>query len=312
MKSSALVRFALACIPLVALAGCQSQRNKTPDARADTRTDAAQKLSMWKVSSPTATLYLVGSLGFGNDAMYPLPKEIESAFDRSTQLIVEVDDTKIPEDKMTQLMMKKAYYDGDKKLSNSISKQTRADLVQSIKAQEMHLHGIEQMKAALVATLVLRTAVENAGMAYDKDIDDHFVAKAKKANKPVAELENFERQYAMVMDMPDDAQEKLLKVCIAEAKTAKTDLPRLIDAWKRGDSKAMASMSINRYPEMADFHKKIVAEQNTPWTGKLVDALNGKDQSIAVISVENLLGDDGVLRQLEKQNFKVEQVAPSR
>ena len=39
-----------------------------------------RRFLMWKAASPTATVYLVGSIHLGDSSMYPLPKEVESAF----------------------------------------------------------------------------------------------------------------------------------------------------------------------------------------------------------------------------------------
>ena len=44
---------------------------------------ATKKAIFWKVTSPTSTVYLLGSIHLGSKDMYPLPKEIEDAFEGS-------------------------------------------------------------------------------------------------------------------------------------------------------------------------------------------------------------------------------------
>src|SRR5271157_2480757 len=47
---------------------------------------------LWKATSATTTVFLAGSLHFGSEDMYPLPQEMEGAFQESSVLVVE-DDT---------------------------------------------------------------------------------------------------------------------------------------------------------------------------------------------------------------------------
>ena len=39
----------------------------------------AKKLLMWKATSPTATVYLLGSIHVGDASMYPMPAVVETA-----------------------------------------------------------------------------------------------------------------------------------------------------------------------------------------------------------------------------------------
>ena len=49
------------------------------------------KLFLWKLTSPTTTAYLLGTPIAGVKDLYPLPKEIESAFESSKVLVVDSD-----------------------------------------------------------------------------------------------------------------------------------------------------------------------------------------------------------------------------
>ena len=47
-----------------------------------------RRFLMWKATSPSATVYMVGSIHVGDSSMYPLPKEVESAFAAAKVLAV--------------------------------------------------------------------------------------------------------------------------------------------------------------------------------------------------------------------------------
>lgn len=85
----------VASIALLLLAG-QAARTATPSRQAFFR----------KVSSPSNAIYLLGSIHVGSKDMYPMPKEIEQAFERSTALVVE---GKAPAFVVVKLLEKRGY-----------------------------------------------------------------------------------------------------------------------------------------------------------------------------------------------------------
>src|SRR5580765_8798124 len=96
------------------------------------QTAAAQpkprRFLMWKAASPTTTVYLVGSIHLGDSSMYPLPKEVESAFAAAKVLAVEINIKNADEAKMIGLVQKYGVYTDDDVLAKHLSKETQAAL----------------------------------------------------------------------------------------------------------------------------------------------------------------------------------------
>jgi uncharacterized protein YbaP (TraB family) len=55
----------------------------------DARTAPAKTVMFWKASSGTNNVYLLGSIKVGPKDCYPLPGEVEEAFESSAVLVVE-------------------------------------------------------------------------------------------------------------------------------------------------------------------------------------------------------------------------------
>src|SRR5688572_17338730 len=72
--------------------------------------DADGRLFLWKATSKTNTVYLLGSIHVATEDMYPLPDEILKAFAASKALAVEVDLTKVDPAAMQTVMMEKGVY----------------------------------------------------------------------------------------------------------------------------------------------------------------------------------------------------------
>src|SRR5712671_4741254 len=72
-----------------------------------------RRFLMWKATSPTATVYLVGSIHLGDSSMYPLPGDVESAFAAAKALVGEINIKKADQAKMAGLIEKYGLYTGD-------------------------------------------------------------------------------------------------------------------------------------------------------------------------------------------------------
>src|SRR5437660_1575251 len=92
---------------------------------------------LWKVSSKTTTVYLLGSMHVAKADLFPLPKEIEDAFAKSKTLVVELNTEGLDQTKMQKLLLQKGLYPAGDKLSKHLSKKTLDLLEQYCAKKEM-------------------------------------------------------------------------------------------------------------------------------------------------------------------------------
>src|SRR6476659_7104934 len=133
-----------------------------------------RRLLMWKATSPTATVYLVGSIHLGDSSMYPLPREVESAFAAAKVLAVEINVKNADQAKMEGLVRKDGLYTGGDSLTKHISKETQAALDDYCTRHNVPRAGIEQLKPWVVAVSLAAMAWQQAGEQPSLGIDVHF------------------------------------------------------------------------------------------------------------------------------------------
>src|SRR5262249_36630621 len=87
-------------------------------------------------------------------------------------------------------------------------------------------------------------------------------------------------------------------------------LNKLMKAWQQGDVKTVEGMVLQAANDESS--KKavdlMIYQRNDRMTKALADLLKGKDKVFVVVGAAHLLGERGILKQLEKQGFKVEQI----
>jgi uncharacterized protein YbaP (TraB family) len=117
-----------------------------------------RRFLMWKSTSPSATIYLVGSIHVGDSSMYPLPKEVESAFATAKVLAVEINIKNADQAKMIGLVQKYGVYTDDDSLAKHLSKETQAALDDYCTRHNVPRMGMEKLKPWLVAISIAQMA----------------------------------------------------------------------------------------------------------------------------------------------------------
>src|SRR6266849_4161725 len=115
-------KFAIRFFVLAVLAAGYAQAQQPAPAAAGQQ--PAKRFLMWKASSPTTTVYLVGSIHVGDASMYPLPAHVESAFAGSKVLAVEINVKNMDPAKTLQMVQELGMYAGSDNLSQHLSKET--------------------------------------------------------------------------------------------------------------------------------------------------------------------------------------------
>jgi hypothetical protein len=276
---------------------------------------AADKCMMWKVSSDTATVYLVGSVHVATPEMYPLPKEMEDAFAKADTLTVEVNINKVDQQKLIGLIQTKGLYAGNDTLSGSLKKETMQALQDELAKLGLPAAGFEKMKPWVVGLTIDVMAMQKLGLDPSLGIDKHFLDLAAAKGKPIDELESADFQVNLLANFDAKLQESSLIATLSEMKDLKGDLKEMTDAWIAGDDKAIEAQfekMSKEHPETADVRQKILYDRNGPMAEKVEAYLKGNKTVFLVAGVLHMVGDKGIVQILRNDKFKVEQSMATR
>ena len=271
----------------------------------------AKKALFWKVSSGDNVTYLLGSIHLGSKNMYPLPKEVEDAFEHSSALIVEVDINHLDQQKIQALVMETGMYQGDDTLWDHIGKENRARLEQFCEKYGFPAAGMAKMKPWVVAMLVATLPMMKNGMEAGLGIDKYFLDKAGKAQKRVVEVESAEWQFKLLSGITDEMLDQYLASTVEQDPL--THARKLQEAWLSGDAGRVDQFvreAMAKSPE--ELNRALLTDRNPHMADVAEQFLKSKDQGFMVVGAAHMVGKDGVVALLEKRGYKVEQVALAR
>ena len=267
-----------------------------------------RRFLMWKATSPTTTVYLVGSIHLGDSSMYPLPKEVESAFAAAKVLAVEINIKNADQSKMIGLVQKYGLYTGDDSLTKHLPKDTQTALDDYCTRHNVPRMGMEQLKPWVVAVTIAAMAWQQAGEDPSLGIDMHFLDESKPPQR-IDELETMESQLSIFADATEEEQQSMLASTLKQGDKIKDIIKRTQAAYVAGDPDALQKI-MEEQDDMGSksLEKKLLDDRNVFMTGKMEEYLKGKDSIFVVVGAAHIVGSKGIAKQLRDKGYKVDQV----
>ena len=267
-----------------------------------------RRFLMWKATSPTTTIYLVGSIHVGDSSMYPLPKEVEAAFNAAKVLTVEINIKNVDQGKALGLIQQYGMYDKDDSLTKHLSKETAATLDDYCTKHNVPRAGLEMLKPWVVAVTIAAMSWQQAGEDPTLGIDMHFLDERQPTQR-IDELETMESQLSIFATATEEEQQGMLMTILKEGDKAKDMIKRLQAAYVSGDPDALQKI-MDEESDMGSksLTKKLLDDRNVMMASKMDEYLKGTDPVFVVVGAAHIVGDKGVARMLRDKGYKVDQV----
>jgi uncharacterized protein YbaP (TraB family) len=270
---------------------------------------SSRKGFLWKVQSKTNTAYIAGSIHAYKSELFPLPKNMEDAFDKSDALAVEANINEVrPESIMT--MINGAFYQDGSTLEKHLSKETYETTVQKLNELGLFLELFQNTKPWFVALTVTSVELLKLGLDPEHGIDKYFLKKAENKKK-IVELESIDYQVNLLNGFSDAEQELFLVSAFTDLEILKEEINEILKAWNTGDTKTMESFvskSLQDKPRMLPIYEKLVFERNKNMVSKIEDYLKTKEHYFVVVGAAHLVGKDGIIEILKKKGYLIEQL----
>ena len=266
------------------------------------------KNCLWKVSSKSNTVYLLGSIHVLKEGDYPLGKSIEKAFDNSLRLFFEINFDTIDEQKMQQLTIAKGTYSGGQTLKDGLSNGTYQFTKKRLAEMGMNIAQFERFKPWLLAITMDMLELQKLGFDQNQGIDKYFYQKAKNNGKKVDGFETAEYQLNLLGDMPAAMQETLLLQTMKDLDEVQEEMPKLVESWKSGDADALGTLLFKSFNDYPGLYKMLVIDRNRNWLPKIETLIGQKENVMIIVGAAHLVGKDGIIADLKQKGYQVDQL----
>ena len=268
-----------------------------------------QKNFLWKVQSRSATVYLLGSIHFLREDVYPLRKTIENAYDASNMLVVEANINELGKLDL-KMLTERAFYKSDDHLEKHVSPETYRLVKKETGTLGIPVELIRMQKPWFLALSL--QAMELTRLGYDPQygVDYYFLKKAQ-GKKRILELESLDEQLGLLSGFSDNEQEQLLLYTLKTLNSMGGQVEALVRAWISGDSLAMESIladAVIRDASIAPIFGKLFDERNLRMTSKIDGYLNSNGSYFVIVGAGHLVGKRGIIELIKSKGYVVEQL----
>jgi hypothetical protein len=266
------------------------------------------KATLWKVKGDHNTMYLLGSIHVLSKHAYPLKPALERAFDDANQVVFEIDLTQFTPTSFRQEFKRTALYPSGQSLSKKLSPGTIELLKSVLPDYGLTLDKVERFKPWFLAEWLSSRALEMAGFSDQLGVDFYFYHKAKAAGKPVLGLETL-RDQAQIFDSFNDQESELYLVSTISGLPAYAVMVgRLVDAWKNGDVGLLDQLLNQDKRSDPTTHDVLFSKRNSKWMPEIERFAHESGNYLIIVGAGHLVGDDGVVAQLKRAGYSVQQL----
>ena len=288
-----------------------------PDHVAAAAADVAaghHNLFLWRVTGSKGTVFLLGSVHFGSADLIPLPQEIEQAFRSADYLVEEIDPKQRDPVAARQFWLAHGRYTDGDRLENHISENTKTALSIYLELTGRPAMAFSLTKPWLVSLLIKNQGLRRYGFSGKQGIDNHFADEAAASRKPTIGLETPDYQmnllYWRFSNLSDEAQDKMLLWTILHAQNAARHLGALIQAWRNGDTVAVAALNADHSgnPQSQLYFDEIFRKRNLRMAQQIQVYLYTPNTYFIVVGAGHLVGSSSIVELLQEQGYRVDQL----
>jgi len=292
----------LGCATAPFEAGCSSQ--------AGSRTSAPL---MWRAQQRVeagGVLYLLGSVHFEIENAPQLPREIEAAYARSDELVVEVDLSDVAGLEAGAGLAARGRLEPPTQLADVLSPSTLEQLKRYLDERGFPFSLVEGMKPWYVTSLLIVAELQDAGYDAAYGVDRQFIERS--SGKPIVALETAAEQWDLLDRLPLQVQESMLRDALDRSPQFDGATDQLIEAWRQGDERALHELVFRPLAEGGDFelfYDVIFFQRNEVMGRRLAELARDGKTRFAVLGAGHMLGPRGIPALLCDRGFEVRRVS---
>ncbi|NES84091.1 MAG: TraB/GumN family protein [Moorea sp. SIO2B7] len=277
-----------------------------PSLAGQEKSSANQKSFLWKVESQDNTVYLLGSVHFLKPENYPLPQSMYQAFNESEIVVFET--SLAPDASSLNLVIQKAMLPPGETLKTYLS-ETNYNIVKNESANiGIPLEYFENLKPWFLAMNFVTIGLQKLGFQPQYGVDFHLFNRAGQAGKQILFLETIEEQLDLFENLSKKEQEIFLLQSIQEIETIETSMNILIKTWNSGDVANFEDVILQSFEEFPKYRDIFLTQRNRKWLTEIKLFLNQDQDYLVIVGAAHLVGNDGLIKLLQKEGYSVEQL----
>ncbi len=266
-------------------------------------------LFLWKYTSPSATVYLAGSIHVLKPGLYPLPQPFMDAFDTADYLVLEVDPNSLTPQEMQFKVMQYGLLEDEQSLNSVLDPKLYAQLATVTQQYGLPIEQLNQFKPAFITQQLAVLALMSAGYDPTQGVEMHFIAQA--GERDILQLESIDFQLDLLMNQPLNVQTKIVEEMIEQMDDFEPLTATLITAWLNGDDDTFEETFAEQAgssEETREFTRQLMDQRNVGMADKIAAYLKTNGTYFVVIGAGHYVGPNNIIDLLSAKQLSGERM----
>jgi uncharacterized protein len=259
---------------------------------------------LWVVHSGTATVYLFGTVHMLPNTTHWVSPQIQHAMDVSDEIWTEADTSSLPE---LVRLIRRYGLSNQGNLRAVLPKRYRARYDMEMSGAGLSVSTFGHVKPWLAELLLTGGALKHARFGHGVETD--LLAFAKHHSKMTPTFETADEQFAILADLPVEAQIRALELQIDGYPGTAGELNNLVRAWLAGDDKLLDSLSNQKLQATNErYFDDVIVRRNEHFASSIVTRLQSSGTAFVAVGAAHLCGSASVQSFLRNYGFTAERV----
>jgi uncharacterized protein len=261
--------------------------------------------SVWVVKSALSTVYLAGSCHVLRASDHPLPVEFAYAYQTSRRIVLEapLSDMEKPE-YLAKLAAAAIFLDGTT-LRSHISAAAYAKVAAFCKKRGYPLEQYQMFRPWMLSMTLTMMEMARIGAEPSNGVDQFFFNKAAAEGKTIGNLETVDEQIGFLSLIDASMGNEQIIETVAELEKIDMEGPEILAAWKKGDEARIAELNLKELKDYPKLYQALFIDRNKKWLRDIEGYLRGGENTMVIVGVAHLAGENSVVDLLRQRGYKV-------
>ena len=261
---------------------------------------------VWKVTSPSATVYLAGSVHFLSFKDHPLPAPYQSAYEKAGKILFELDMREVYSPENMAVMQNGSILPEGTRIEDVLQPETLRHLEKYAEARGLPKTSFSRQQPWYAAVTITTIDLMRLGITPAAGVDMHFFQKSQQDGKPIRGLETIAFQVGLFTSMSMEEQDLFLQSTLIDIETLDQAMDHMTMLWRTGQEEELANYLHEGLSDFPDLVESLLHQRNRNWIEDIETLLQGDQTAMVIVGAGHLVGEQSVIELLQENDFKVE------
>jgi uncharacterized protein YbaP (TraB family) len=263
------------------------------------RPQTPHPLFLWRFETRGSVVYLAGSIHVMKASLFPLPAQLEAAFEHAQRIAVEVNTDAADPESMRQKFLDYALLPSGQTLGTLLKPTTLAALSEHLRAQSIPLASVGALKPVMLSTQLAVRA--SARLVICRSSVSNSTSWARRALAPSSNSRQSTSNSPVLTSPPMSVQDEMLAETVDQMDTIEPIISAMIVAWLAGDEREfrrLFDLESGDSPEVQAFMRRLLEDRNVGMADKIAGYLQMPGTTFVLVGAAHLTGPEGIVALL--------------